>query len=214
MQHTFDSAGSFPITLTITDKNNCEKSLTIPSMIDINEYPVVALGNDSVFCGNETAILNAPLGYSKYHWLPTNETTNSIHAFPVSKYTLTVTDENACETKDEIVLNSIPYPVVDLGPDTTFCDGGRVVLSIAPQDMILWNTGATNTSIVVSENGLYSVEVSNEYNCSASDEKKITVIPYPKQLILNKSDSLGCNGETKKLSIETVREYIRKILNN
>lgn len=208
MQYTFNEAGSFPITLEITDENNCKKELTIPNMIQINDYPKIELGNDSLLCENETAALNAPLGYSEYHWAPTDEITTSIQASPIGEYTLTVKDENECESEGKVTLISAPYPSVSLGSDTSFCEGGKITLSIAPENEILWSTGATTTSIEIEEPGIYRVDVTNEHNCSAFDEKIVTVVSYPTQLNINKSDTIGCYGDKKFVSVESDAEFI------
>ncbi len=208
MQYTFSEAGSFPITLEITDVNNCKKELTIPNMIQINDYPTIELGNDSLLCENETAVLNAPLGYSEYHWAPTDEVTTSIQAFPIGEYTLTVKDENECESEGKVTLSPAPFPSVSLGSDTSFCEGNKITLSVAPENEILWSTGATTSSIEIEEPGVYRVDVTNEYNCSAFDEKIVTVVSYPNQLTLDKSDTVACNGDKKLIRVESDAEFI------
>lgn len=208
MKYTFDESGSFPITLEVTDENDCKKELTIPNMIQINEHPKIELGENRLLCDNETTVLNAPLGYSKYHWSPTDETTSSIQASAIGDYTLTVTDENECESEAKVTLNSAPSPNVNLGADTSFCEGGKITLSIAPEHEILWSTGATTPSIEIDEPGLYRVDVTNEHNCSGSDEKIVTVVSYPTQLDLDKSDTIGCDGDKMFLHVESDAEFI------
>lgn len=50
-------------------------------------------------------------------------------------------------------------PLVDLGPDTTVCNGASVVLNAGSgYDTYEWNNGSTNSSITVSQPGTYIVE--------------------------------------------------------
>jgi len=53
--------------------------------------------------------------------------------------------------------------VADLGADTVLCKNNILVLGENNVgDSFLWNTGETTSSIVIENNGLYSVTVSNE----------------------------------------------------
>jgi len=74
-------------------------------------------------------------------------------------------------------------PVVELGDDTTFCDGGILTLSAGYGYQAQWNTGSYNNQISVFQSGSYFVNVANQYGCSGiSDTINVDVVlPYANQ---------------------------------
>jgi gliding motility-associated-like protein len=53
------------------------------------------------------------------------------------------------------------YPVLELGNDTTLCNGATLLLQPSGYDGYTWSTGATNNGITISTPGTYWVEVTN-----------------------------------------------------
>ncbi len=111
--------------------------------------------------------LNAPPGYLRYYW-NSGQTTSSIAT------TLTgihiVTSDNACSILvDTFHITVKPTPVVDLGTDTMLCIGDTMIVSPTEPGGVLfqWSTGSTDSFIMVSSPGAYSVVVT-ENGCSAS----------------------------------------------
>jgi len=74
-------------------------------------------------------------------------------------------------------------PVVELGDDTTFCDGGILTLSAGYGYQAQWNTGSYNNQISVFQSGSYFVNVSDQFGCSGiSDTINVNVVlPYANQ---------------------------------
>ncbi|MFZ6053154.1 T9SS type B sorting domain-containing protein [Halocola ammonii] len=68
------------------------------------------------------------------------------------------------------------YPEIDLGEDQTICEGEELVLDPGIADSYLWNTGSEDSSLVVTESGIYSVEAANG-PCAVNDDIQVTVIP-------------------------------------
>lgn len=67
---------------------------------------------------------------------------------------------------------SIEYfdsPVVDLGADTTICDGDEITLNAGPGVSFNWSTGDSGPLIPVSSEGFYSVTVTDGHGCQGSD---------------------------------------------
>lgn len=77
----------------------------------------------------------------------------------------------------QIVLNKMPQ--VELGSDTTICDGTHVTLSVASGYSQTWSTGETASSINVTKTGLYKVSFTNG-QCLVKDSIKVTVLDQPK----------------------------------
>ncbi|HBZ65581.1 MAG TPA: hypothetical protein DEO70_02000 [Bacteroidales bacterium] len=81
-----------------------------------------------------------------------------------------------------------PQPSPNLGPDRTVCENQTVVLDAGfnPQWTYLWSTGATTSSIAVSNSGTYGVTVTSPNSCIGSDSVVLSILPgstpLPKQI--------------------------------
>lgn len=73
--------------------------------------------------------------------------------------------ENYCQNL--VVLES---PEVDLGNDTLLPPGETLVLDAGEQAAWVWSTGETSQTIEISGPGTYTIVVTNEYGCTATDE--------------------------------------------
>ena len=65
-------------------------------------------------------------------------------------------------------------PLVDLGPDTVLCLGGKAIeLSnhrpLQPGDKYLWSNGSTSTNIQATHDDTYTLTVTNKNGCTASE---------------------------------------------
>jgi gliding motility-associated-like protein len=88
----------------------------------------------------------------------------------------------------EILLGSL---TLDLGPDTVFCAGVSSVLNSGLQTgNFVWSNGSTNSSINISQSGVYWLNVVDGF-CSASDTISITVSQI--DVSFGVSDTIGCD---------------------
>lgn len=165
-------------------------------MVTVNPYPTLNLGADTAVCDNDTLILNASLPNATYNW-STNTTDSAIAVTQPGWYFATVTVNN-CASKDTIQVTFNPDPVVDLGNDTTFCQGNYVVLNAMNNGAsYLWSDNSTNQVSLVNSTGQYWVEV-NLNNCFSSDTVNVTVNPLPIALL---EDTSMCEGDILTLSV-------------
>lgn len=77
--------------------------------------------------------------------------------------------EPTCNDADTLTVEFIPYLWVDVNDSIEFCYGQTIELPsniLYPEyvNNIIWNTGATTSSIFVSDPGYYSITVSNQCN--------------------------------------------------
>ena len=87
---------------------------------------------------------------------------------PEGPYTMTVTASALVP----------PAPTVTASGSTEFCEGGSVTLTSSATSGNIWSTGATTSSITVSQSGSYTVSVSTTGCPSASsDPVEVSVIP-------------------------------------
>ncbi len=64
---------------------------------------------------------------------------------------------------------------VDLGPDTTLCAGSSLTLYPGNYVSYQWSTGSTDTAIVITTSGTYSVTVTDDMGCTTSDSINIII---------------------------------------
>lgn len=104
-----------------------------------------------------------------------------------------ITFKPICYSYDTVVVTYSTFPVVNLGPDTTLCEGSTLLLDAQnPGCTYLWNDGSTNQTLNVAAAGTYSVTVKNAAQCAKTDA--ITV-SYELQKHAG-ADSLGVWCET------------------
>lgn len=90
-------------------------------------------------------------------------------------------NQQNCDSVNIVNLSLKPVPLVDLGPDTTTCNGEPVTFS-APSGAgytYLWSNGVTNQNITVNTNGTYSCTVTNPQGCPKTDSVNYITYPIP-----------------------------------
>ena len=138
--------------------------------------PTVDLGADRVFCGVVTPfpIAVGQAGNDEsYLWSdlsPNNNyqvTTDGQHWVQIS---------NKCATvSDSINVRISAFPTVNLGPDTVLCGDFEVILDAGNPGMsYLWEPNGENSqTIAARKQGVYRVHVTNNDNCTSTDDFEI-----------------------------------------
>ncbi len=175
---TIDSVNVCPIVTTtyqVIGTDSIGEIDTAYATITVLNYPVVDLGNDTTIC-DTVHILDA--GNPTYSHLWNDSSTNQTLTINTSGLYFVEVNNNGCIDIDSIQVNLIDINV-DLGNDTSFCNGGSVLLDAGnPGLTYLWNDNSTNQTLNASTTGTYSVVVSDQ-GCSDSDAVNITVLPIP-----------------------------------
>ncbi|MDL2262053.1 T9SS type B sorting domain-containing protein [Bacteroidales bacterium OttesenSCG-928-I21] len=148
----------------------------------IHPLPTLNLGDDIVFCENDSVKLEITTNYPDILW-STGNTTNTIYVSETANIFVQVTDNNQCSKTDTISLfqSIVPYPF--LGNDTTLCTNANLLLS--PQEeyyQYTWSTGSSTSYIEITTPGTYQVTVSDEHNCTKSDAINISFQVHPEIL--------------------------------
>lgn len=87
-----------------------------------------------------------------------------------------ITFKPICYSYDTVVVTYSTFPVVNLGPDTTICEGSTLVLDAQnPGCTYLWNDGTTNQTLDVTTTGTYQVTVKNAAQCTTVDAITVSV---------------------------------------
>jgi gliding motility-associated-like protein len=133
----------------------------------------ISLGPDTSFCAGQRAQLNARFPFpATYRWQD-GSTDSTLTVTRSGLYSLTITCP--CRTYTDTVRVTVREPLLELGADTSVCAGQPITLSAGPgYDRYRWQDGSTRSTLLVSQPGVYSVEV-ERFNCPARDS--IHVLP-------------------------------------
>jgi gliding motility-associated-like protein len=139
--------------------------------------PFLNIGSDAAICAGESVVLDAgPHPNDALLW-STNATTQLITTSTPGLYWAEVTANPGCTTRDTVLVNLDPTPVVEIGGDTVICQGDSLLLDAGNAGSIFdWNTGVHTQAITVSDAGSYGVTVTNAQGCSATDVRTVTTI--------------------------------------
>ena len=176
-----------PITVMITDVNNC--TTTLYSKIKANENPVLKLSNQYTFCGNEPVKIIPVVsgGLEPYTYLWSNGSTiaelNTIFK-ENTNISLRITDAKGCKDLKQTFLainNDIPKIMM---PDTLrSCLGQDLLISPNVQDKMgiksyIWSDGQTKSQIIkkVFNPLTMRLQVINLLGCMALDS--LLLLPY------------------------------------
>ena len=191
-------------TNTITVSTPDTYSVTVTQMgcdsvgsvtLDNFPLPMVDLGPDTSFCAGDSILLEGPSNVQSYNW-STGATTPSIFVSETGTYSLEVTSLEGCIAADTVEIGVSFFPIFDLGPDVSFCDGESINLEVPLMgDTLdfLWSTGAMTNNITVSTAGEYWVEVSNG-GCATSDTVLASILITP--IVDLGPDTAFCNGDS------------------
>ncbi|PLW93731.1 MAG: hypothetical protein C0592_05170 [Marinilabiliales bacterium] len=142
-------------------------------------YPSLSLP-DTAFCLTDTVTINTGLNHA-YTFLWSDASSDSLlDVFAPGEYWVEVTDSTlgACSVRDTFVVAVDSFPVLaSLGPDTAMCTGELFALQsqTGPGYTYNWSTGSSDSAIVISGPGTYSLTVTNYNVCTAIDTVDITI---------------------------------------
>jgi hypothetical protein len=178
------SAGTY----TCTVINSCGSGAT--QTVVINQQPPIIpnlqVTPQDICIGASAFISASPTGGNgtlSYSWSPVADTTSSFTDSPVSttNYYVNITDSTGCPMSDSITVIVHPLPVVALGNDTTVCGTSLVLDAQNSGSTFLWSNNSTNQTITVTltANPVYSVVVTDSYQCSSADTISVLFNPLP-----------------------------------
>jgi len=162
-------------------------------LITILPVPVFWLGNDVVICEGETTTLDAGPGWDNVMW-STGENAQTIETGIENTYTATV-EFNGCNTSDNVIVEVIEMPEIDLGPNQLICEDDEAIL--ASPVVAEWSTGESAMFITVNTTGSYWGTY-EEQGCLVSDTVFVEVYTYP--VVTLEEEAFFCEGESVTLN--------------
>jgi hypothetical protein len=175
---TISQPGTF--TVTVTDANGCQStSEQVTVTVNPVPQPVLTVNGETQLCSGETTQLQAS-GGTTYIW-SNGATTPTITVSQAGTYSFTAFN-GTCEatsTEVTIIINPTPNPVITVDGSLELCSGETTVLNASGGTTYLWSSGATGSSITVSEAGMYSVTAFNGTCEATSSSVTLTVTSLP-----------------------------------
>jgi gliding motility-associated-like protein len=193
----YPAAGIFQYRLTAAETGNisaarCRVSSNVLT-IHIDNIPVPKASSTSPVCINMPVILQASNGFS-YQWTGPNGFFSAAASPVISnaaltdagKYYVLVTTKGGCTQRDSALVIVSSLPVADAGADKSICESQSTALQAGGGLRYAWSplTGLSDANIAnpqasPSTTTMYTVKVSNQYNCEAKDSVLITVLVKP-----------------------------------
>lgn len=209
---TANQTGNYTVTVT----SHCGTA-TDQVNFDMISSPVVELGEDRVFCGT-MQVVDLEVGKENnqefYLWSD-NSTDSKISIDTEGKHWVEIS--NKCATvSDTLNIRVSPYPLVDIGPDSSLCGDFELELDAGNVGMrYLWEPyGETTQKINATEQRVYRVTVTSDDDCSSSDEMEITGDCISHYYVPSAfSPNNDGRNETFKPSLINYEKYEMKIYN-
>jgi hypothetical protein len=177
-----------PGTYFVAVSNSCE---TAYDTIEVGFHEISVDFNTIEYkCETDTVFLDAYNTDAEYLW-STNDTISEIYVTNPGEYTVEISLHD-CNKTYNVIVDNILEPEIELGNDTSICEGGSVQLSPNTNGYDLeWSNGSQNQYITVNVEGEYSVTASNECG-SDYDSIFVTVNTLPELQI--EDNFIMCNN--------------------
>ena len=143
-------------------------------VVNVDPLPVVDFGPDDTLCFGDQLVLDATLGGTATYLWQDNSTGSTFTVTSPGVYTVVV-DSGTCQVTESIEIFFDNPPLVELGNDTTLCDGEVLTLdatSPGATSYRWWNNSPSPT-VDVTRTGNYSVTVQVGV-CIVTDDITVT----------------------------------------
>ncbi len=168
----------------------------------------IEISGDMELCFGESTTITALNGEDIEWETGSNTTSETFTPDETTFYTVYGYDINGClaATGYEIIVH--PLPVIVFEGDTSLCIGESTVITATGGSEYLWSTSAQTDFIDITPltDTEYSVTVTTEFTCVASDTVEITVHDYPIVEIFG--DAEVCQFEPAMLFVNGDDSYI------
>ena len=164
-------AGTY--TVTVTDDNGC--TATKSTTLTVNPLPVGTISGRTSICSGNSTTLTAS-GANSYTW-STGATTPTLTTSTAGTYTCTFRNTYGCTSTQDVTISVFTAPTIT--GISAICSGNSTTLTASGADNYTWSTGATTSSITVSEGGTYTVTGTISDGCEGSAGVTVSVGSLP-----------------------------------
>jgi predicted transcriptional regulator len=197
-------------TVTVTNTNGC--SSVAQTTLAVTGVPLSATAtatNPNICVGNSTqlnVLVSGEVGNSTFAWSSSvgnfTATTQNPIVSPTqtTTYTVTITNNNKQVTASTSVTVN-PLPTANAGNQVAILIGETATLTASGGTIYLWNTGETTATIQVkpTKTTVYTVTVTNNNGCSASDQVVVSV-NQPLTVTIKSTVATICAGDSSQIS--------------
>lgn len=173
-------------TVTVTNSIGCTSTatalITQPASIALASTlsPVTCPGGSN---GAVSIVTSGGTPPFSYLWQPGGQTTATINGQQAGSYTVTVTDSKNCPQQSDFTVNQPAPIVIAFTPTPASCyngNDGKAVSSVSggtPPYTFNWSSGATSPDAFGLLAGTYTLTVTDNLGCTASNTVLITQAP-------------------------------------
>ncbi|KAB1065516.1 PKD domain-containing protein [Salibacter halophilus] len=161
--------------VTITNPDGC--SVVDSSFVELNTPVSASISGLTVACDSTT--LDAGNTGASFSW-STGDTNQNITVSNSGNYAVTVTNTQGCFDTASATVTINNSPSVDIGPDTTICPSAIIALDAGnPGATYNWNGSGTGQITIPTNQGTYSVTVTDQNGCSTVDSMQLSHFDAP-----------------------------------
>ncbi|MBI2730135.1 MAG: gliding motility-associated C-terminal domain-containing protein [Sphingobacteriales bacterium] len=216
--YSYNSDGTFPVKLTITDINGCKDSTTKNVIV---QSLIVDAGKDTTICKNSAYQLSSSvLNAISFNWTPSQYVNNSSIQNPIAtvsdtqKLYVTATNNIGCIATDSVTISVYPNPQFGISPDQSVCKNETIQLTASGGNTYQWlNDGSLSATNIPNPSAspdvttTYAVKITDQCNISDSLFTTVTVNDLP-IIALSKSNDIDCSNDKATLTATGAAEYI------
>jgi gliding motility-associated-like protein len=167
------------LSVLVTDIYGCSSTDSIS--FEVLPLPTPNISGDTEICQFDTTTLTASGGIT-YQW-STGQNTSTASILPsvtgINQIYVIATGANMCYDTAFHQITVHALPAINLGPDTTICEGTSLLLDAANSGSTYnWNTGASSQTLTITAAGTYFVSVTDANTCENTDSIIISTQPY------------------------------------
>ena len=173
-----DAVGDFDKPYFLYTEGGCTSD-TFHLTYTVADTAVVKL-SDLTICSGQSGTLTAGTDLTYTYLWNDGSTQNELVTDQPGKYSVVVTTPEGCESKASATITVADELKVDLGADTTICEGNLplVLDASSSYDTYEWTDGSTLSTLSVTASGEYEVKVT-QGSCTGSGKINVTVSPTP-----------------------------------
>lgn len=157
--------------LSVTDAAGCQNAAVFN--VEVSPLPDPEIISPTSFCQGDSIEISLSENFSSLVWSNGSNAPILTVSEP-GNYAVTVTDINGCTgtTANEVQENPLPAPEI-LG-SLSFCTGGSTLLTSGQNySSYNWSTGSNVNSILVLNEGLFSLTVTDQNGCAGFAEVSV-----------------------------------------